>query len=155
MTTATRVKERARVRRMAEQGLSNRVIAGRVGVSEATVRRWRAADAPATQSSAPADAPAAQDSASPDAPVTHPAAPSSASPGVLAVTQDDELRYHLGVLAEAGHDAQAAIARAVQFLSDAYAYAWDQGITDRGTIPDLRVQVRGDPWPQVPWQPRS
>ena len=60
---------------------------------------------------------------------------------------DDDLRYHLAVLAKAGHDPQAAIGKAVELMSDAYAYAWDYGTTERGTAPELRFQVKGDRWP--------
>lgn len=122
-TQRKRAKQRAKVRLLAAQGVSNRVIASRTGVSEATVRRWRKADAL----------------------VTHPAASTDA----LTVVLDEELRYHLGLLAEAGHDPQEAIGKAVAFLSDAYAYAWDYGVNERGTVPELRVRVKGDPWPPV------
>lgn len=130
LTQVTRARQRAKVRHLAGRGLSNRVIASKTGVSESTVRRWRADDAPHRAA----------------APVTD--APADASPGTLTVALDDELSYHLGVLAEAGHDTQQAVEKAVAWLSDAYASAWDYGIYDRGKVPELRFRVKGDPWPQ-------
>lgn len=155
MTTPTNARQRARVRRLASQELSNRAIAGRVGVSESTVRRWRADDASMTQQAAigdaPTDAPATQGDAPTDAPVAHPAAPLAASPAALTLQVDADMAHHLAVLAEAGHDAQAAVCRALEFLADGYAYAWDYGITRRGTAPVMRVQVKGDRAPRLPW----
>lgn len=46
MTTNAPDSRRATVRQLADEGLSNRAIARHVGVSEATVRRWRSAAAP-------------------------------------------------------------------------------------------------------------
>lgn len=129
LTQKTRARLRAKVRRLAEQNLSNRVIAVKAGVSESTVRRWRAGDAAVTQQAAPPDAP-------------HDA-PSDA----LTVALDDELRDHLAVLAEAGHDAQAAVTRALELVADAYRYAWDYGLAERGTPPNLRVRIKGDQLP--------
>jgi hypothetical protein len=46
MTTTTPDPRRDAVRQLAGQGRSNRAIARHVGISEATVRRWRSDDAP-------------------------------------------------------------------------------------------------------------
>lgn len=135
-TTAqmTRAKKRAKVLNLVDRGLPNRAIAAKVGVSESTVRRWRTDDAPHRAA----------------APVTD--APPAAPPHTLTVALDGDLSYHLGVLAEAGHDPQEAIGKAVAFLSDAYAYAWDYGVNERGVVPEIRFQVKGDQWPPTtPW----
>lgn len=133
-TQITRAKQRAKVRHLAGRELPNRAIARKVGVSESTVRRWRAEDAPHRAA----------------APVTD--APPAAPPQTLTVALDSDLSYHLGVLAEAGHDPQEAIGKAVAFLSDAYAYAWDYGVNERGVVPEIRFQVKGDQWPPTtPW----
>jgi IS30 family transposase len=129
-TQAARTRQRAKVRRLAEQGASNRTIAVKAGVSESTVRRWRKDDAPA-----------AQEAASPGA---SPGAPDD----VLTVALDNDLRDHLAVLAETGHDAQSAVTLALETIADAYRYAWDYALTERGTPPEIRVRIKGDQLPR-------
>lgn len=75
------------------------------------------------------------------------------APGdALTVVLDDELRDHLAVLADAGHDAQAAVAMALSAVADAYRYALDYGLTQPGTAPEIRVRVKGDALPAgVAW----
>lgn len=119
MSAATRAKQRAKAHRLAEQGVSAKATAKRVGVSESTVRRWRAADRAA--------APAEQ---------------------LLTVVLDDDLHDHLKVLAEGGHDAQTAVATALELIADAYRCAWDYGTYERGTAPEIRVRIKGDPLPR-------
>jgi hypothetical protein len=143
-----RDRQRATVRHLATQELSNRQIAVRVGISESTVRRWRTDDAAtdaATTHPAPSD----------DAPVTHPGAPDDAPDAHAARADaphdapfdlhvDDDLRAALAVLAAAGHAPRDAVRMAVILLADAYQSAWDYDITPRGTAPAVRVMVRHD-----------
>lgn len=132
MSASTRAGQRAAVRGLAAQEVSNRTIAKQVGVSESTVRRWRASDAPhrVTDSVREPDAtpvPVTADDATDDA---------------LTVPLDDDLRDRLKVLAEAGYAPEAIIQLALGLVADAYAYAWDYGLTERGTAPDIQVMVR-------------
>jgi len=117
MSPATRARKVARVQELAGKGDTNRVIAKKVGVSEATVRRWRripraADDAPDDAlDDAPGDAPAcdtgatddaaecvtgASPAASSDAPkcVTTASSPAS-EPDHLTVPLDADMRDHL------------------------------------------------------------
>lgn len=139
---------RAKVLRLAAEGMTNRAIARRANISESTVRRWRTTDAPDDAPPTHNDAPPAHESTPDDAPMTHPDAPTAAPPDTLTVLLDDELRYHLATLAEAGHDAQTAITLALTTLADSYAYAWDYGITTRGTVPAVHIHIDGDPMPR-------
>lgn len=119
MSASTRAGQRAAVRDLAAQEVSNRTIARQVGVSESTVRRWRAAES---------------------------------APDALAVPVDAELREHLAVLCEAGLDTAAAVRMALGLIADAYEYAWDYGLCERGTAPEIRVRIKGDALPPgVTW----
>lgn len=129
MSAATRAKQRARALQLAGQGTSSKAVAKRVGVSESTVRRWRAAER-AEQDGATGTEPAEQ---------------------LLTVALDDDLRDHLAVLAEGGHDAQAAVAMALELIADSYRSAWDYGTYERGTPPEIRVRVKGDWVPKGSW----
>jgi len=129
-----RAKKRTRVRHLAGRGLSHRAIARKVGVSESTVRRWRTADAP-HRAAAPAN----------DAPAALPL-------DTLTVTLDPETRRLLAVLAEAGHDPTSAVQLALDLIANTYEYAWDYGLAERGTAPEIRVRVKGDQLPPgVTW----
>lgn len=121
LTQVNRARQRAKVRHLAGRGLSNRVIAGKAGVSESTVRRWRADDAP-HRAAAPA--------------IEAPAAP----PDVLTVPYSGPLRDDLAVLAAAGLDEQRAVGLALRFLADAIEDAWAHQVCPRGVIPLMRVQ---------------
>lgn len=127
MTAATRTRRRAKVRTLAEEGLSNRAIAKRVGVGESTVRRWRAADcAAAAPEGAPDTAP-----------------PPADGPATLAPPDDADFRDDLAVLAQAGLEPGTAVTLAVQLLADAYRSAWDYGDVPRGARPRVHVITNG------------
>lgn len=131
MTAATRARRRAKARLLAEQGLSNRTIAKRVGVSESTVRRWRAEDRAAEcVTAAPEGAP--------------PAAEQPAAPDALTVPYDDALRDDMAVLTAAGLAPDAAVMLAVQLLADAYRTAWDYGLYARDERPAVRARPHRD-----------
>lgn len=155
MTQPDRATRRATVRRLADDGNSGRVIATRLGISEATVRRDLAATA---QPAAPHDAspaspssPTAPDDAPPapgDAPDHAPAAPPSCAtaapplpPGPdgtwLTLPIDSDLSSHLAVLMTAGHDITEAVRAAIEQMADAYRSAWDYGLCPRGQQPRI------------------
>lgn len=138
-----RARRIARVLRLTEQGESARVIAKKIGVSEATVRRWRRT--PRATDDAPECDTAASSCTADDAPecVTD-ASPGASPPAHLTVPLDADLRAHLDVLAEAGHDPLDAVTRAVELLADAYRRAWDYGLYPRPQRPDIWVHVKGD-----------
>lgn len=165
MSPATRARKIARVHQLAQEGTSNRIIATKVGISEATVRRWRRTtsasddapdDAPACDTGATHDAvecvTAASPAASPDAPecVTDASSPAS-EPDHLTVPLDADMRDHLAVLTEAGDAPADAVTRAVELLADAYRGAWDYGLYQRGQRPDIRLHVKGDMPPPNGW----
>lgn len=132
MNAATRAKKRARVRHFAGHGLSSPVIAVKVGVSESTVRRWRAEDAhtPVTGSVRTPDA-------TPDSVTV-----GDASDDALTVPLDGELRGHLAVIAETGLDTPGAVELALRFLAFALDDAWLNGVCPRGVIPLMSVRSR-------------
>lgn len=116
MSAATRARRRAKARLLADQGLSNRVVAKRVGVSESTVRRWRAEDrAVAAPETAPEPAP-------------------------LHLPVEGDFAEDLAVLTEAGGTAREAVKLAVQLLADAYRCGWDYGLYERTERPAVRVR---------------
>lgn len=125
------------VRQLADQGISNRAIARQTGISEATVRRWRKADAPATHTDAPADAPPARD----DAPT---------------VELDAPTRAHLAALADTGLSDAELVALCVRFVSSAVTDAWNHAVCPRGVLPTMRIRSihpntpRHDPRPPRP-----
>lgn len=146
MNASVRAKKRARVRHFAGHGLSSPAIAAKVGVSESTVRRWRAEDA---------HTPAADSVRTPDAtPVSvaqTDAIPGSVTAGdvsrayatdALTVPLDAGLRGHLAVITETGLTEQGAVELALRFLAFALDDAWVHGVTPRGVIPLMSVRSR-------------
>lgn len=120
--------QRDDARQLVDQGLSNRAVAAQIGVSEATIRRWRGEwrrnDAPATRDDAP---------------------------DAVLVPLDDELRRTLAVLAEAGYTPAAGLRMCAQFVAGTLARNWGNGVIPRGVIPLMRIEFKPlAPTPQTP-----
>jgi hypothetical protein len=118
MATPTHAEDRRdAVRHLAAQDLSNREIARRTGISEATVRRWRRVDAPAES-----DAPATRDN-------------------VLTIPLDDALRRDLATMADVGLNPVEAVRAALAHLAGTYETAWALGAVPYGTEPLITESV--------------
>lgn len=154
-------QRRAAVRQLADEGLSQRRIARRLGVSKDTVRRDLAelaqadatdADPPtplassASATPAPDGEPPAPEGCATPAPDDEPPAPEPAPPPPagaplpddwLAIGLDDDLRDHLQVLQSTGRTLSAAIREAVEHYADAHRDAWDHEECPRGTAPRI------------------
>lgn len=123
--------------------LSNRDIAGQLGVSKDTVRRDRAELS--REQHPPAQAPAATEPESaPDAPPAE-ATPAPRDPldEPLRRWLTPEAQADLALLQEAGHSPGFALRRALEVLADAYRGAWERGLYSRGTAPEITsISVR-------------
>ncbi|MFE6362952.1 HTH domain-containing protein [Streptomyces sp. NPDC057806] len=141
----TPVVRQALVRQLlaSDPTLSNRDIAGQLGVSKDTVRRDRAElsreqDPPAPDSAATDPEPA------PDAPPAEPDdAPRDPLDEPLRRWLTPEAHADLALLLEAGHSPGYALRRALEVLAEAYRGAWERGLHPRGTPPEItHVNVR-------------
>lgn len=110
--------QRDDARQLVDQGLSNRAVAAQVGVSEATIRRWRGEWR------------------------------RNDAPDAVTVPLDDELRQALATLADAGYTPAAALRMCAQFVAGALTHSWDHSAMPRGVIPPMRVQFQNWPVPQ-------
>jgi transposase-like protein len=120
MATPTHADDRRdAVRHLAAQNLSNREIARRTGISEATVRRWRRDDAPAES-----DAPATQDNVL-----------------TLTLTLDSDLRADLNSMATAGLTPEEAVRTALRIVAGTYENAWALGAVPEGVQPVMIESV--------------
>lgn len=161
MTPLDRDTRRTAVRQLADDGLSQRRIARRLGVSKDTVRRDLAelaqTDAPDPEPAAPATTsacatpappgePPAPEACATPAPDDEPPAPEPAPPAPtgaplpddwLAIGLDDDLRDHLAVLQSTGRTLTAAIRDSIELLADAHRDAWDYEECPRGTAPRI------------------
>jgi hypothetical protein len=122
MATPTHADDRRdAVRHLAAQRLSNREIARRTGISEATVRRWRRDDAPATQ----------------DNVLT------------LTLTLDADLRADLNSMATAGLTPEEAVRTALRIVAGTYENAWALGAVPEGVQP-VMIESVIQPHPAAP-----
>lgn len=157
----TRTDRRTLVRQLADEGLSQRQIAVRLGISKDTVRRdlrqdvrqpeqdsaaGQAPDEPQDPpQGAPGDAPAPGPGAPPET-VAHPVAQGGARL-VLELDQMPRLAADLAVLARSGWSAVDVLGRAVGAVADAYRLALREGLIDEGVpffLPP--IELRPAPW---------
>ncbi|MGW7195529.1 hypothetical protein [Streptomyces chryseus] len=163
---ADRAARRATVRQLAQQDLSHRAIAARLGISKDTVRRDLAHPAPTVAHTEPEVAhPARATESQSDAPPAPPAPPAEDSappaaptrpfgvvrPGAgLTVLPDVEFADDLAVLMSCGRTAADAIGHAVSIVAGIYRNAWARGVVLHGQEPcivDAAVlpQAAGEP----------
>lgn len=138
MTEQERAARRTEVRQLADEGLSQRAIGLRLGISKDTVRRDLARNLAlvrAEESQAPAGArhepaPPAETPAPPVIPV---------DPIALLTAASPQLAEDLATLTACGRPAFGALAYAVHYMADAYRNGWQSGLVPRGTEPQIDV----------------
>ncbi|MFJ2477093.1 HTH domain-containing protein [Streptomyces sp. NPDC087659] len=137
----SRDARRTLVRQLADQDMSARAIALKIGVSKDTVRR----DLDALRQDA---APVAQTDA-PPAPAPAPPAQVGAPGGArLELDLDDQLRRDLATIARTGVPAPDAIRFAVAFVAHGYRWLWSTGRYPEGSAPPrMAIRIPDPPTP--------
>lgn len=131
-------ERRTKVRQLADQRLSRRAIAARLGISKDTVSRDLAHLALAETRDGSAGA--RHEPAPPETPAETPAPPMShPDPVALLAAQDPQLAEDLATLTACGRSAPSAVAIAVHLLADAYRNGWRTGTVPLGREPQIDI----------------